>query len=260
MNNNNTLNNDDDINEIINNIKLDNINNDINEESSDDNILTKYQLECMLSDYAFNRLSPEDKIKFEEAMILHPDIQKEVTEVKSFFSHLDKFDYKAMVNDKTQYLPQKVVANLEKRHALYTDYKPNKKRLVMMAVMAVAIVAMFYFINTNPTLLLQNTQEYIPTNIFTETEQQLIADEINDDELIELFAYHSNSNDDINDVMLTFLDDIDDYYYDTIYSRFADMSDIRELLLTCPDNNYYMLIDVISNMDEAEFQDLLRSL
>lgn len=76
---------------------------------------TKNELETMLPDFVFGRLSEEEKRDFEESVIEYPDLLKEIQDVRVVFNRVEKMDFNKIVDDRTRNLTVKVNNKLSER-------------------------------------------------------------------------------------------------------------------------------------------------
>ena len=211
----------DEINRLINNITPSNL-DDLTELEGKAKL--KYELECLLPDYVFDRISAEERAKFEREVVQFPELQTEVNDVKNLFLHLEQFDYKAMVKDKTQYLPDKVVSSLKKQNRFYEPKKPNIRRLMMIAVLCVVMVGVVFFYNKDAKM----PSNYLAQNpIFTNEEKA------------ELLADLYSSEEDYLDPEVVSIG-----FDDDIYSE----------------EDYYLLLEWVEDIDEDDFQIILAEL
>ena len=216
----------------------------------------KYKLQCMLPDYVFNKLTEQEQIEFEQAVTNYPDLEKEVKDAKALFDHIEKFDYKRMMYDKTQYLPDRVVANLEKQNKLYNPYSPSWKKLIAAGVFATIVLVYFYFANNNTTQIENVITQHNTPEFFTESEKDIIAEidyatlyEI-DDTPIYLQEILLN-NDDID------LQELDDYYFYTMNMGTKEIMQSYGTISTDATTDYMYLMEELENIDESDFQMIL---
>ena len=217
----------------------------------------KYKLQCMLPDYVFDKLSIEEVREFEKKIINYPDLEEEVQDAKALFAHIEKFDYKKMMYDKTQYLPDRVVANLEKRNALHQPWKPKWKQVIGLGIIAAAIIVYFnIFVTDNIQIadsIQQNTSDLF---VFTDSEVAMIT-EIDDLSLDDI-SYNSQE---LQNALINFeiddLPDIDDYYVTTINTTVTEIIQEGSTISTSLDNDYLYFLDAIENVDEEFLQFVL---
>jgi hypothetical protein len=245
------------INEIINDINLG--------ESASDNtqgsILTRYEIECMLPDYVFGKLDEIDQELFEKAVIDFPDLEEEVKDAKSLFAHIEKFDYKKMVYDKSQYLPDRVVANLEKRNVLYTPWRPTWKRVVATGTFAAIILIYFYFVNKEDIPQMADfPKQHNIIDFFTADEKDVIADNMQEIAFNDINYSATHLQDVFMNIDSPNLQEFDDYYSSTINSAFIETIKTGGTISLNHDNDYMELMNNIENIDEADLQSILNQI
>jgi hypothetical protein len=214
-------------------------------KNENEKILSHKEVEEMLPDYLFERLSEEENKKFEISIKNFPDLEKELEDGKKLFAKIEQFDYKQLLNDKSQYLPEKVVARLEKRNALYQQKSPNYKKVFLFAAMSLGLIIFMFLYNKNEnpetniainknqnqinSKQIESSESNIAENnvaendIFSDEEKEIIAAEILTDE--NLTDYINNSAD------------------------FNIQSDL----------SYLVLLEEIENLDEDSFQQIMEN-
>lgn len=106
---------------------------------------TKNELEQMLPDYVFGRLDDVNKNEFEKCVTEFPELIKEINDVKSVFSKVDKMDLDRILDHKTKNLSVKV------NQKLYNKSKVGGNSFLFRYALPVAVVitvAMIYYQNT----------------------------------------------------------------------------------------------------------------
>jgi len=226
----------------------------IDELETKNNDPQKYKLQCMLPDYVFNKLTPTEQKEFEQEVVNFPDLEEEVKEAKTLFDSIEKIDYKKIVYDKSQYLPDRVVENLQRRNALHTNWKPRWKRLIAVGVFAAAVILYINFGLKDKSVLNQLEQNIITTEFFSDSEKEMIADiqDINLEDIPETYYLADVLfNNDANMQVL------DDYYTSTINNAFIEIIQTNGSISFCTSNDYMFLLESIDEMDESYFQELL---
>ena len=212
-----------------------------------DNIETnpeKYKMQCMLPDYVFNKLREQEKTEFEKALSKYPDIQEEVNDAKALFYHIEKFDYKKMMYDKSQYLPDRVVARLKRRNAWHKEWKPKWRRVIAMAVGAAAILIYFHFNNEDVSQIADSLQFENETAFFADSEIEMIAG------LQDIFLLNDDA--DLQEVYDNYISTINDAVIETIQSGSAISLNL--------DNDYMYFLEELENIDEEFLQAILNQL
>ncbi len=84
-------------------------------DKENNKILTFYDVQVQLPDYAFNRLSEEEKIIFEKSIAFYPELQKELEEVKKVFSRVEQTDFDGKLARKTRNLSVDVINKFQQK-------------------------------------------------------------------------------------------------------------------------------------------------
>jgi hypothetical protein len=70
--------------------------------------MTKKELEELLPDYAFGRLSPEESEEYKKALADYPDLIDEINSVSEFFEKVEKMNFNEILDTRTKNLSVKV--------------------------------------------------------------------------------------------------------------------------------------------------------
>lgn len=76
--------------------------------------ITYKEMQELLPDYIFDRISPGDRQLFESNLPMYPDLQEEIKETRSVFRKLEGMDFNAHIQEKTKYLSYKVINRMQK--------------------------------------------------------------------------------------------------------------------------------------------------
>lgn len=232
--------------------------------------LSHKEVEAMLPDYLFNRLTEQEKSDFEVAILHYPDIEKELEEGKELFARIEQIDYKQVLNDKTQYLPDRVVARLQAHNALYTPSKFNIRRLIFLGVAAASIMIYMYMnpIKDNKHEIKQHSEQaYIQQDtvkLFSNLEKEFINEHLNQTEFLDDGVYAYNNLNEYDAIMLVndsekTKNQLNTYFYSAVNKLYNIVLDDGDLYLS-PDSHYMMLMDNLDDIDEADFQNLINSI
>ena len=207
----------------------------LNEKSANEKLSPK-EVEAMLPDYLFDRLSENERAEFEIAIINYPALEKELQEGKELFARVEALDYKKILQDKTQYLPDRVVARLEKQNALFVQKKPNIRRLVLAFAFAASVVIYLGVYNSSIhksqdddalTVAENSSGEQINNKFFSDLEKMFIAEQLEETEFFDNILYDESS------------------VFDVLHNL---------------NFNYFVLLDNIENMDEKTFRNFINSM
>ena len=218
----------------------------------------KYKLQCMLPDYIFNKLTEQEQLEFEQAVTKYPDLEEEVNDAKSLFDHIEKFDYKKMMYDKSQYLPDRVVANLERRNALHKPWKQNWKRLIGFGIFAAIILVYFHFTQKDDMQVANILPLQDDIEFFSDAEIEMFADmqEIN----LEDININPQFLDDILINTETEFMDFDDYYFTAINNAITETIQADGTISSTLDDDYMYILEELNSVDEEFFQTLLNQI
>jgi len=150
-----------------------------------------------------------------------------------------------LLKDKSQYLPDRVVARLERKNALYSEQKPNIRRLVLILGFAAALIIYVGIQNdfSFSNFFGSNKENATPMVCNDSSPQTIIASETK-----QSIAYLQHSE--------KFWTELEKKY---IAENF-DEYDLFEYISSCADWNYLLLLDKIENMDEKSFQEFLNAI
>lgn len=126
---------------------------------------TRKEMEENLPDYIFNRLSPDNIIKFEQSLPDYPDLIEEIKQVRVVFEKLEKIDFDKVAFDKLSDLPTRVNARLNKNINQQKIYSRKGKYLVPALAAAVLLALAL------PNFLTKNSKIFdVPKNNIQKTE------------------------------------------------------------------------------------------
>lgn len=213
--------------------------------------LTKIELEGMLPDYIFGKLSPEEIEIFEFNVDNFPDLVQDVKDAKELFSRIDATEFEHIISKKTRNTSVKVRNRMSRKKQV----KFGKLQLFTRFVLPVAaVLAIFVY-----TIFVQQTNKDI------NTKPNLISEKIDSEEIRELIS--ENEDFDILDMNFTTLTN-----EDAIYESQSDF--IKQIYFDELLNNYDQILNylnskitytstktlLLSSIDEDEFQDILKEL
>lgn len=224
------------------------------------NKLSKYEIEALIPDYIFGKLTEEERTMLEISIIDYPDLQKELQDGIELFDRIDKMDFDAILAQKTDYLPERVVNHLKKRNIPVYELKKKKHRLIMpFAIAAIVAFLSFYFVfkpfeilnDNGKTNTFQDT--YSNNSMFTELEKNIIYDEFVENEYLpELGAIIDKTNNRFDENNY-FEEDEEIYNFlieEEIGKHITDYMVFSEL-------NYELLLEKLENMSEEDFSKIM---
>lgn len=221
------------------------------------------KLEELLPGYVFNELDEVEKTAFEASIIDYPDLEKEVAEGKQLFEKINQMDFDKILNEHTEYLPEKVVARLKDRNV--PVYTINKKRqtLLLPIGIAAAILILFFFSNKfeykkNNDIPNIGGNNAINSSIFSELERTILSEEFDEYNFFENENLNSISKDAIiNNVSEN---DVNDLYYLITGANLPHYYEQSASVAGCSDLNQRILIDNFAYLSESNFQTILENL
>ena len=216
------------------------------------------QMQDMLPDYVFNRISLEEKALFENTLPLYPDLQDEVNDVRDVFSKVDSMDLESEISDKTRNLSIRVKNKMNKKSAKMGS--PFLTRYVL-PVFSLFVIGFFVFNTfiftpddpTNGPVAVQNIKTEEP--LVSETELAVIFSDAGEDEIITETLYYDLGLVDAPEESLietANASNTDEFFNDLKID--SKTIDVHKTL------NYNQLLEQLNDMDETEFQNMLKEL
>ncbi len=240
-------------------------------ENKSSNNLSKKEIEALIPDYIFGNLTHEQRSDFEISIVNYPDLEFEVEEGISLFSRIDKMDFEKILEQKTGYLPEKVVARLEKNNKPVYNLRVKPKRWLLPVGLAVAAaVLLFFFINTTQHKTVKTSFSYSSNNLeqatvpINDTSKSIFTD-LEKIMLYEEFVETGNI-DDIKDYIYDYYDgdifeeNIDEIYYSTLENNFEEFLDNSSLIYASSDINQRMFVEELAELNEENFTNLIEGI
>jgi len=109
-------------------------------ENDNNKILTYYEVQTMLPDYAFNRLTEEEKKNFEKSITSYPDLQKELEDVKTVFRKVEQTDFEGKFARKTRNLSVDVINKYQKKKSAYSFQNLTKYLVPTLGVFIIVLL------------------------------------------------------------------------------------------------------------------------
>jgi hypothetical protein len=160
------------------------------------NILTEKQMQELLPDYIFNRLSESEKEIFELNLPNFLDIQKEIEEVNAVFTKFDKIDFDNLIDRKTRNMSYHVNNRMQKLPQR-SSFRPNFIRFAIpMTLMLLVSILLIRGKDLNfMQQFFPSQNEYANESMFDEeliqeliiTENIDVLEIANDDELAVIY-------------------------------------------------------------------------
>jgi len=108
--------------------------------------LTRKEMEELLPDYIFKRLSKDETEAFEQNLLNFPDLVEEIEEVGKVFWKLEQMDIDGYLERKTRNIPVKVSNNLARKKSPL-EILSHKGFVTAVAGLGVIIIALSLFLS-----------------------------------------------------------------------------------------------------------------
>lgn len=131
--------------------------------------LAREQMELLISDYAFNRLSKNENALFEYNLHKFPEISKEIDEIKKVFSKSSIENYHDYMEKKSKNLNFMVNNKVYEKQNNRIKFKNFRFMLPVLAVIVIFIIARNMQVPNN-----QDSQFNFPIDIVTEKDILLL--------------------------------------------------------------------------------------
>ncbi len=239
---------------------------------------TYHEMQELLPDYVFRRLSLEEARKFELTLPDFPDLVEEVKQVKAVFGRVEEMDLDAEITDRTRNLSVRVQNKLRQRSV------PGRYNMIMKYIvpaLGLFALAIFTFMNggvsdkvnkkaSNTTVAkTDNTKgQGDGFKILSPGEAGLIINsKLTDDDIIEIagdyninkgeelvaeYAYDADAIDkELNEMLNKSLDKLSPEDLNKIYPPTGTAIDIMEEFNTLDESEFQKLLKEIENADIA---------
>ena len=227
--------------------------------------LTNYEMQELLPDYAFGRLSPELKSDFEYNLSKYPDIEEELKNVQAVFSRLSATDIESLFNKKTRNLSIGVNSRLSKRYK--NSNLGFSLRFAFPAIAVFLIGIGFYWLFMGNTKYNRNSDTVLNTNnkieLFSEKDMKLLVDSSTTfQELTELAdqvsANVTNYQNDMSQFNEQALETVSlNLMSENVMNKMDKASDVSS---TDNFSSYYSFLDDASDIGEENFQYILKEI
>jgi hypothetical protein len=217
--------------------------------------LSYREMQEHLPDYAFGRISDEDKLRFEATLPDYPDLEQELADVRAVFSRVEEMDFDADISRKTRNMS----VNVNNRLAKKTKRKsPIRKLVPVFMVLLASIVVLNFWGGKEPDqkqLAADNEPLYFDNNT-----EAIILSSLQDEEIAhtsELNVVSSTSS--ITDQVIVGEDEIDDLFCDML----AELDDLGSLSYSFDDVGVLFdvdYIDEISSLETSEYDVFIEEL
>jgi hypothetical protein len=178
--------------------------------------LSLKEMQELLPDFAFNRLSDEKSQQFKANLEFYPEIKSELKELNLFLGNMDQLDINGMMKEKSRNLSVKVQQKLRRKKRSFPN--SNFAYRVIMPSLAVLLMAYLTFVvdifEVNKNKVSNVDEQFSSNEIFTDSEFDLIFSN-NEAEFLSIDPIGLNDYDLANfktvntDLSLQFLNDLE---------------------------------------------------
>lgn len=233
------------------------------ENSTKNNELGYTQLQEMLPDYVFKRLSDKENVLFEATVTKYPDLLQEINDVKAVFNRTEIMNFDKSIDFRTRNLSIKVNERLRKK-----QYPKTGKFGLKYLVPALGLVILLIFIFPNksvikyppiikPTTTAQNTQQPLTG----QKPQEPVVLKIPVIEPVKTLKKKANDDlatldelDKINNIDISF---VEDAIADDIISN---SNEYKDFLINTQKDSYQELLQMVDTMNETDIQTIIKEL
>lgn len=213
---------------------------------------TYKEMQELLPDYAFNRISEEERHVFERTLTDYLDIQKEVEDVRAVFHKVERMNFNDKYKQKTRNLSVKVQTRMNKESLISPYFKIARYLVPIGGLMVLAIIIFgdgIFSRNQEEKVDFTNKNTKPLFEIHPRTANLIMDNGLSDSEFIELtnsikmsmphnyiagvaddyFAEDVSISDIINDILIEMIDSnksIPNFAYNTAYSSITDFLEI----------------------------------
>lgn len=212
----------------------------------------------LLPDYAFNKLSDNEKIIFEKNISNFPDLEDELVEISNVFARVDKYDYKNMISERSKNLSVKVHIKQSKKNTSTFGYiwkygMPTAVILIFAYFIGNYFNFEFAFSPKSESISATNKQIIKPSEAKALL-SDLTNEELNDKTEIDNVAYQSQSHNDIEaeKLIAEFLNSDYNLFSEKYNNDYMNEFDIS--------SNPNVMINDLKDFSEEDFQLLLESM
>ncbi len=216
-------------------------------------ILTYDEMQDLLADYIFNRVSEADKVLFEKSLPNYEDIQKEIADVRAVFNRMEKMDIDKKISKHTRNLSVKVNNRLASNPRSRRFRLVNKYLIPTFGVAVIIVLFMTHDFNQKENTHLAHktftTQNFIK---FDENDfKNLNTAELSDNLLYSDKNYLAELNSE--GINSKYDETINEFFSESDLNKINNMKDLGF-------NSQYDLFSPISSLDEDDIQYLLEEI
>ncbi len=225
------------------------------------------EMQELLPDYTFERISEEDRVRFESTLPNYPDIQKEIEDVRAVFRRVEKMKIDEKINQHTRNLTVKVHSKMNKESLVSPYYKIVKYLVPIggLAIIALMVFGDYVFVPNQSANNVSNIAIEKPFLKLKPGTIDLVLDSgLSDEEFVEITNSIKMPNNDnslsnlaevyidnelsidniINDIINDWLDNDVNYRNNMVYNGYASVTDYLDEL---PEDEFQLLLKELEN-------------
>lgn len=134
--------------------------------------LNLIEMQELLADYSFGRLSQNESEIFESNLSNYPDLKNEIVEIRKAFSKINREELASDLERKTSNLTYKV-----KQKQYEENTNKNIKKNIVKLVLPIVAFLIFFLVMRNVEFKEKNTDSNLPEVILTDAEANIIFGE-----------------------------------------------------------------------------------
>jgi hypothetical protein len=227
--------------------------------------LTYKEIQEMLPDYVFGRLSTEDIQLYEYYLPNYSDLQDEIKQVRTVFGRVEAMEFDKKISQKTRNLSIKVMNRMDAKTAKQRRFSFAARYIVPTFGLAVVLIIIFVI---NPKFENSKTGKEINDGKLSEYQFLKNKDALTlfDNPVLEAdyLALSTNlASENAKELSHPGMDENtaknmwEDYIAENLSSG---LTGIETSLISMPDHQNYNLMNEMNNMEENDFQNILEEM
>lgn len=222
--------------------------------------LSYKDMQEMLPDYVFGRLSTKEVLLFENELTKYSDLQEEIRQVSGVFGKVDAMDLDKKISQKTRNLSIKVMNRMESKTISQKRFSFATRYLVPTFGLAVIIIIIFVI---NPSLKDSKSNEEKNKSLseFQYLDMHdalsLFDSNIRKADILTITTNLASEN------RKELSPGVDENTANKLWDEFivqhlaSSLTGLETSLISMPENQSYNMVNELNNMDENDFQNML---
>lgn len=224
--------------------------------------LTYKEMQEMLPDYAFGRLSVDEMSNFEANLDSYPDLKQELIDIQSVFGKVERIDFDNIYETKSRNISVKINQRLE-QDSRRKQFFSNARRLIIpsLGLAAILIVTFITFLKKPSNQMLNNFTNKT-AEMITKSDVLTLIDSLEDTEsIVELsMAVDDNIPKSIEvNLGVIHSESIESIYNDFVNEKILSLKESPDIL-----NEYFEsstdLMKALESLDEEDFQNIIKAI